>query len=32
VWAYAGPAAGADLAGRVAVLEDEIRRLGGEAP
>ena len=36
VWAYAGPAGGADLAGRVAALEDEVRRLdgarGGEAP
>jgi len=35
VWAYAGPAGGADLAGRVAALEDEVRRLrgarGGEA-
>jgi len=29
VWAYAGPAGGADLAGRVAALEDEVRRLGG---
>lgn len=29
VWAYAGTAGGTDLAGRVAALEDEVRRLGG---